>query len=329
MQSDTPGTSAEFIRAETELKSRGTVAVSTPEDAKSQSTSQGPIAAILPTNEERLHTSIPIFAAELAKTAGELFPDPQAQSKRSLLQNQIAFPKVPSLKAPPVASIPKEQELSMEEERALAEEIFEGKNISSHEDSKPRAVDTGKDTRLLAEAMDIDQSPLQSNPDTIAQLNESIEKNKKLLFKLQEMLRALEASNENDGTSASYDANSASTIPPESNDVGKSAHRPIAQNQQRDPIAELATQKPTYPKLPEPSPKRSHFYRATWRISLPNDMESPVEGLIDGISEIWTVLKGIDDKMIIYLCLNFPIRRRELIGISRTRIFGRNQAQCI
>jgi hypothetical protein len=37
-----------------------------------------------------------------------------------------------------------------------------------------------------------------------------------------------------------------------------------------------------------------------WRIHIPNDMESPVKGLLDGISEIWAVLKSVDDKIIIY-----------------------------
>jgi hypothetical protein len=68
----------------------------------------------------------------------------------------------------------------------------------------------------------------------------------------------------------------------------------------RDPLTELTMQKPVYPKLPEPSPKRPYFYRATWRIQIPNDMDSPVQGLVDGISEIWNVLKGIDDKLILY-----------------------------
>jgi hypothetical protein len=69
---------------------------------------------------------------------------------------------------------------------------------------------------------------------------------------------------------------------------------------ERDPLTQLAMQMLSYPKLPEPAPKRPFFNQATWRIHIPNDMESPVKGLVDGIFEIWAVLKSIDDKLIIY-----------------------------
>jgi hypothetical protein len=75
---------------------------------------------------------------------------------------------------------------------------------------------------------------------------------------------------------------------------------PAQSTREIDPFTQLASQRPSYPKLPDPSPKRPFFYQVSWRIHISNDMESPEKGLIDGISEIWAVLKSVDDKIIIY-----------------------------
>jgi hypothetical protein len=68
----------------------------------------------------------------------------------------------------------------------------------------------------------------------------------------------------------------------------------------RDPLTELAQRRPIYPRLPEPTPKRPFFQRVTWRIEIPKITESPEKSLIDGITEIWSILKEADDKLLIY-----------------------------
>lgn len=69
---------------------------------------------------------------------------------------------------------------------------------------------------------------------------------------------------------------------------------------QTDPVTVLAQKRPVYPKLPDPSPRRPFVQRTSWRIDISNKMESPQQGLIDAISEIWSILKDADDKLIIY-----------------------------
>jgi hypothetical protein len=160
--------------------------------------------------------------------------------------------------------------------------------------------------------------------DVIDQINQSIERNRQSLLKLEDMLRAakesqvqkmdLELQPESESipsvqdipvTTTATELRKAGTIPTGTQQAiqpsqSKNMITDGATPSERDPFTELATQKPTYPKLPDPSPKRPFFYRATWRIYIPNDMESPVKGLIDGLSEIWAVLKSVDDKFIIY-----------------------------
>jgi hypothetical protein len=67
-----------------------------------KTSSSRPIAEILPTDLERLKESIPIFASDLANTAGKLFDEPK--------HNDSTPPKSPStktteLKPPPAASL--------------------------------------------------------------------------------------------------------------------------------------------------------------------------------------------------------------------------------
>jgi hypothetical protein len=38
----------------------------------------------------------------------------------------------------------------------------------------------------------------------------------------------------------------------------------------------------------------------TWRIHIPDKAESPEKGFLDGITEVWSVLKGADEKFIVY-----------------------------
>jgi hypothetical protein len=71
-------------------------------------------------------------------------------------------------------------------------------------------------------------------------------------------------------------------------------------NTQLDPLTVLAIKRPEYPRLPDPTPRRQFFQRTTWRIDIPGKSESPQQGLIEAITEVWTILKEADDKLIIY-----------------------------
>jgi hypothetical protein len=71
-------------------------------------------------------------------------------------------------------------------------------------------------------------------------------------------------------------------------------------NSAHDPLTELAQKRPVYLKLPGPSPRRPFFQRTTWKIEISEKMESPQQGLVDAINEIWIILKEADDKLIIY-----------------------------
>jgi hypothetical protein len=418
--------------------------VATPDVPSERPTSH--IANIPPTDLERLKESIPLFASDLAKSAGKLFTDDQESQPGSPAQD-------PTLKPPPVASIPKarstpprpdkfahslyfnsgrarqfERELpvesfeddtkppavgtrvnqgsqflrpiqanmiaehekieaskghpteryagkvdsadvnsaraitekTVEEDRKLATEIF-GSDKSSAMEMDPQEIVQDKS----AAPMDIDlasSSKQGKKPDVIEQLNESIERNKQSLQKLEDMLRIAKEDQSRVSTMQQAPVQiAASSIPSASNVYQPRNSNPGPQQDKspqdvqglsstmpdtaapRDPFTQLATLKPNYPKLPEPSPKRLLFYRATWRIHIPNDMESPVNGLIDGISEIWAVLKSVDDKIIIYPWQqsnhgrykalsgpsNFRKQRKGSIDTSRMLIFDHTPAQCI
>jgi hypothetical protein len=97
----------------------------TPDDFKQLPTGSGPIARILPTDNERLGTSIPLFASQLVNTATELFPEPAVQPK-SLQSNVPTQSKAESQtdinrKASPVA-LHAQRSLSHAENRKLAED---------------------------------------------------------------------------------------------------------------------------------------------------------------------------------------------------------------
>jgi hypothetical protein len=55
----------------------------TPNEAKERPTSSGPIAQIPLTDKERLGTSIPLFASNLANTTGKLFLDQHSNPEQS------------------------------------------------------------------------------------------------------------------------------------------------------------------------------------------------------------------------------------------------------
>jgi hypothetical protein len=180
-------------------------------------------------------------------------------------------------------------DITMEEDRELANELFGSR------------TEMLKSPTTTSESMDVEPQKISSqltnqNSDVIKQLNDSIERNKQSLMKLEDMLRTVkelqQASSDQQGINE--------TRAPPNRAIQQASVDGANSTQVRDPFTQLATQKPSYPKLPDPSPRRAFFYRATWRIHIPNDMESPMKGLLDGLSEIWAVLKSVDDKIIIY-----------------------------
>jgi hypothetical protein len=72
------------------------------------------------------------------------------------------------------------------------------------------------------------------------------------------------------------------------------------QSNNRDPLTELSQRRPVYPSLPEPTSIRPYFQLVTWRIEIPKITESPEKTLLEGINEIWSILKEADDKLLIY-----------------------------
>jgi hypothetical protein len=126
---------------------------STPEEMKDSDKSTGPIAAIPPTDLERLRESVPIFASTLAKSAGKLFEDLDPQTSE-VPSDDLSHIHARG-KIPPVASLPTKMSCSMspqfpdkiarspyfnswkgpkdDDDRKLAEDIF-------GDDSKPPAV---------------------------------------------------------------------------------------------------------------------------------------------------------------------------------------------
>jgi hypothetical protein len=91
----------------------------------------------LPTDNERLGTSIPLYASQLVNTATELFPEhdkktQSMQQSNALMESKAESQTEPSRKPPSVALLSKNA-LSLEEDRELAEDIFRD------DDSKPPA----------------------------------------------------------------------------------------------------------------------------------------------------------------------------------------------
>jgi hypothetical protein len=339
---------------------------STPDDVKQQLTSTGPIAQILPTDEERLGTSIPPFASKLANTVGKLFPEQQATS-----DNSISGSNKGNLKPPTVASLPPESPTTSPEsptittDRELAVEIFgddakpparlnpynsaarvlpdsnnwfyaslikeellekASKTIktSAHPGTTfqsreiPNAVQQKHKNPSISEnnlEMDIDK-----DSDSVTKLNQSIAQQQAQLEKLQNALAALKAPPSPRGTQdmdlskidddeflpvvAHGHKKKTKNTPENTREVHESSGALASQlatmaRPSRDPLTELAAKRPVYPSFPEPTPRRSFVQRMTWRIDIPK-ADIPANALVKGITEVWSVIKEADDKMIVY-----------------------------
>jgi hypothetical protein len=331
--------------------------VKTPDEIKQRPTSSGPIAQIPPTDEERLGTSIPLFASKLANTAGKLFPDEYHPTQKQ----QSLGPNPSNLKPPPVASLSIADNSIALSEQELAEEIF-------GEDAKPPANPYNSAARIPPNPTDrfyaslIEEETLEKaekslmpgrhpgitfqralpkhtqenqtgskNPsildtemqvdsefDPVEKLNQSIAQQQAQLEKLQHALAALKASpspttiqamefsNDNDQFITVAAPGHKKKAPPPGNTAEgpKNTNAPTSTlttttRSTRDPLTELAAKRPVYPPLPEPTPRRPLTQRMTWRIDIPK-ADSPANALVDGITEVWSVLKEADDKLIVY-----------------------------
>jgi hypothetical protein len=104
---------------------------------------------------------------------------------------------------------------------------------------------------------------------------------------------------------------------------------------QYDPLTKLAQKRPVYQKFPDPMPRRPFSQCTIWRIDIPSKTDSPQQALIEALTEIWSILKEADDKMIIYpwvyatmgsikpfqALLNYPQPRKVSINILQMLIF--------
>jgi hypothetical protein len=263
-----------------------------------------PVRTFTPTQESeplmQLHTKPPPAASLSNPAVSSKFPDKFAHSLYFNPRNRS----------------------SNQEDRNLANDLF-------GQDSKPAAVNHQHTTtgtmlppkliqgNLIAEsdklklfhsstfvpntqAMDIDKEI-----DPVERLNQSIAQQEAQLEQLQSSLAALKASQPK-----TMDMDEESFIPVTAGHKKRNKNSSTSQSVQsepllsvasgaRDPLTELATKRPIYPQLPAPSPSRPFSQRFSWRIDIPK-AETPAAALIDGISEIWTVLKEADEKLIIY-----------------------------
>jgi hypothetical protein len=153
---------------------------------------------------------------------------------------------------------------------------------------------------------------VEGDMDPVEKLNKSIALQQSQLQQLQTALVALKSSQSDNSASRmeedpftvvgpshkkhTTNVNSRLTLQAstQSQEVVTHPNRP-----QRDPLTELAMKRPTYPVLPEPTPRRLFHNRMSWRIDIPK-ADTPALALIEGISEIWSVLKEADEKLIIY-----------------------------
>jgi hypothetical protein len=304
-----------------------------------KTSSSRPIAEILPTDLERLKESIPIFASDLANTAGKLFDEPKP--------NESTPPKSPSikmtteLKPPPVASLSpsaafrvnrpdryanslyfnsakhfskQTPPLSPNQDRSLAEELFGS-------DSKPPAARSAPGyTNRASTTLSVEATSPEA-ATVVEKLNQAIAEKQALLAKLQSSIQALKSDSAAssleviDETMEDVDPDPNQFIvvqrkPPPADQASTNVPKGPQPNSQltvyqqpssaHDPLTELAQRRPVYLKLPDPSPRRPFFQRTTWKIEISEKMESPQQGSVDATNEIWIILKEADEKLIIY-----------------------------
>jgi hypothetical protein len=147
-----------------------------------------------------------------------------------------------------------------------------------------------------------------ANVDPLQQLNDRIERTKAYLRRLEEAIANAKDTTPNTVQAITQNPYLVATTskpkdPPRDPSISAASSQSAVippPNPDPSPFSRLVATRPTYPVLPEPSPKRTLFSRYTWRIDIPANAESPPKGLAQAILEIWTVLKEADDKLIIY-----------------------------
>jgi hypothetical protein len=194
----------------------------------------------------------------------------------------------------------------IEEQRkeAALHQLAEKTIVSQKQSNNPdRALESAESTI----AMDIEQAT-----DPVERLNRSIAEQQAQLAQLQNSLAALKASQEPPDKQDVQDMEEDEFIPVTTGHkhrkvrgMSKPEQQPGAVTlvpfiqQERDPLTELETKRPTYPMLPTPTPRRPFSQRVSWRIDIPK-ADTPASALIEGISEVWSVLKEADEMLIVY-----------------------------
>jgi hypothetical protein len=233
----------------------------------------------------------PVQASELAHLAGELFgtPDnPIHPAPKQGSDNNVTT----------MANVPMETTNSLTQPVPLQQADGQPMEV---EDSKPAAIPR-PDPNIVT----------QQSVDPLSQLNERIERVTAQLKQLEEAKALLRGKTGSQGSS-SYAAVLSKENPDVTTGNPQSKKAPPAPalsqpvpsnvpptNSNLSPFASLATVRPVYPVIPDPSPKRPYFSRYSWRIDIPQGAESPAKGLAQAITEIWTVLREVDEKILIY-----------------------------
>jgi hypothetical protein len=154
---------------------------------------------------------------------------------------------------------------------------------------------------------------IETEIDPVERLNRSIAQQQAQLEQLQNSLAALKAAQAPTAHQGLQDMEEDDFIPVTASQKNRNRTRADSKlehqagiatsvtfaRRERDPLTELATKRPMYPPLPELTPRRPFFHRVSWRIDIPK-ADTPALALIKGITEVWTVLKEADEKLLIY-----------------------------
>jgi hypothetical protein len=259
----------------------------------------------------------PVPVAEIAHLAGELFGTPE-NPMHPAPKNLPA----PSASASTGATETDDDAMETEDKKPAAKSDQPTEDEMEIDDRKPPAIEQ----RTVPQAITQDSQQISStqtrdmetdevthtvptaNVDPLQQLNDRIERTKAYLRRLEEAIANAKDTTPNTVQAITQNPYLVATTskpkdPPRDPSISAASSQSAVippPNPDPSPFSRLVATRPTYPVLPEPSPKRTFFSRYTWRIDIPANAESPPKGLAQAILEIWTVLKEADDKLIIY-----------------------------
>jgi hypothetical protein len=272
------------------------------------------------TNQHPFEPASPIYVSEIQQKLFEnkkLAPETTEQETTTRVSSPTQT-VTEAKKPPPVARVSKSPVPESPAKSDIAESMEVEPNEDEDMDSKPKAKPSLATTDFNTTfGPNPDGNSNAQEVDVLEKLNESIARNQAMLKRLQDAMAVLQ----NNGTTTlsddelhalidsvegqqQRDPSAAPSLAAVQGSTSATSSAPtpapVAPPQVRDPLTELATKKPVYTKIPDPVPKRPFFYRASIRVHINEDAESPQQGLNDAISEVWTVLKSIDDKLIVY-----------------------------